>query len=131
MLTYMKICPKCASFKISPTCPFCNVQRVETDITDDEEWGMSKRQKEELINHYIETLIKDTYDPKAREYREANEEEIFSGYVPESKPTCPTCHSQNVQRISGIERGASVIGFGLLSNKINKSFKCRSCGYTW
>ena len=130
MITYT-ICPKCANFKIAGTCPFCNVQCVETDITRDEYWAMSERQKEELINHFIETLIKDTYDPKAREYREANEHAPFWNYVPESKPTCPTCHSQNVQRISGIERGASVIGFGLLSNKINKSFKCRSCGYTW
>ena len=47
------------------------------------------------------------------------------------RPECPTCHSHNVRRISGIERGASIIGFGILSNKINKSFQCGNCGYTW
>lgn len=46
-------------------------------------------------------------------------------------PECPTCHSKNVQSISGIERGASIIGLGIFSKKINKSFKCRHCGYTW
>ena len=131
MLIKMKICPKCASFKFSPTCLTCNVRRVETDTTRDEYWAMSERQKEELINHYIETLIKDTYDPEARAYREANEHDVFWNYVPDTSPTCPTCHSRNVQKISGLERGVSVIGSGLTSNKINKTFKCRSCGYTW
>lgn len=47
------------------------------------------------------------------------------------QPECPTCHSKNVQRISGLERGASIVGLGIFSKKINKSFKCKSCGYTW
>lgn len=46
-------------------------------------------------------------------------------------PECPTCHSKNVQPISGIERGASIIGLGIFSKKINKSYKCKHCGYTW
>lgn len=47
------------------------------------------------------------------------------------RPECPTCHSKNVQPISGVERGASIIGLGIFSKKINKSFKCKNCGYTW
>ncbi len=47
------------------------------------------------------------------------------------QPECPTCHSKNIQRISGVERGASVVMLGLFSKKINKSFKCKNCGYTW
>lgn len=46
-------------------------------------------------------------------------------------PKCPTCKSTNIQPISGIERGASIIGLGIFSKKINKSFKCKHCGYTW
>lgn len=46
-------------------------------------------------------------------------------------PKCPTCGSTNILKISGTERAVSVIGLGILSNKINKSFKCKSCGYTW
>ena len=46
-------------------------------------------------------------------------------------PKCPTCQSTNIRRIGGIERGASILTFGLFSSKINKSFKCNSCGYTW
>lgn len=34
-------------------------------------------------------------------------------------------------KMSGIERGASIATFGLFSKKINKTFKCNGCGYTW
>ncbi len=47
------------------------------------------------------------------------------------RPECPTCHSKNVQRISGMERGLSIYVFGIFSNKFNKTFKCNHCGYTW
>ena len=44
---------------------------------------------------------------------------------------CPTCGSTNTNKISGTERAVSVMGLGLFSKKINKSFKCKNCGYTW
>lgn len=46
-------------------------------------------------------------------------------------PKCPTCGSLSVQKIGGIERAASVGFWGLFSNKINKSYKCKNCGHTW
>lgn len=49
----------------------------------------------------------------------------------QNKPKCPTCNSANVQKIGGLERAGSVYMFGVFSNKINKSFKCKNCGYTW
>lgn len=48
-----------------------------------------------------------------------------------STPKCPTCQSTNVQKIEIGERAASVAIFGIFSKKINKSFKCKNCGYTW
>lgn len=48
-----------------------------------------------------------------------------------NKPKCPTCGSTNVKKIGGIERGASIAAFGIFSKKINKTFKCNNCGYTW
>lgn len=50
-------------------------------------------------------------------------------YIPIIK--CPTCQSANVQKIGTGERVASVAVMGIFSRKINKSFKCNSCGYTW
>lgn len=46
-------------------------------------------------------------------------------------PKCPTCQSTNVRKMGGVERGASIWAFGIFSKKINKTFKCESCSYTW
>lgn len=46
-------------------------------------------------------------------------------------PKCPTCQSTNIRKIGGVERGASILSFGVFSKKINKTFKCNNCGYTW
>lgn len=48
-----------------------------------------------------------------------------------SKIKCPNCHSTNVKKISTTERATSVVTLGLLSKKINKSYKCLNCKYTW
>lgn len=49
----------------------------------------------------------------------------------QNMPKCPTCGSLNIRHISDGERVASVGFFGIFSKKINKTFKCNSCGYTW
>ena len=49
----------------------------------------------------------------------------------QNKPKCPTCQSTNVQKIGTGERAVSVAVLGIFSKKINKSFKCKNCGYTW
>lgn len=130
-VSYISICPKCASLKMNSMCKYCNIQRVKTDTTFSESMKLSDKEKEYLINHYIDTLIKDTYDPKAREEREANEKHPFDGYVPDDSAKCPTCQSTNIRKMGGVERGASIVAFGIFSKKINKTFKCGSCGYTW
>lgn len=48
-----------------------------------------------------------------------------------NKPKCPTCSSTNIQKIGTGERVVSVATLGIFSNKINKSFKCKNCGYIW
>lgn len=128
-VSYMSICPKCANFKMMNNC--CGGSVIETDTTFEEAMQLTDKQEEELINHYIKTLIKDTYDPKAREEREANEKPAFADYVPDNRPKCPTCQSTNIRKMGGVERGASIVAFGIFSKKINKTFKCNNCGMTW
>lgn len=50
---------------------------------------------------------------------------------PPNQVTCPFCNSNNIHKISGTERAASIIGLGIFSKKINKSFKCKKCGGTF
>lgn len=62
-----------------------------------------------------------------------NDEKIDIKKIVTGKPTitCPTCQSTNVKPISGFNRGVSIAMLGVFSKKINKSFECKSCGYTW
>ena len=48
-----------------------------------------------------------------------------------NRPHCPFCDSSDIRKISGSERAVSILGLGLLSKKINKSFKCNKCGGTF
>lgn len=40
---------------------------------------------------------------------------------------CPYCNSTNVNKISSTKKAASIIGFGILSNKIGKQWHCNNC----
>lgn len=63
--------------------------------------------------------------------KEKNVSQQISKPTAPPSPKCPTCGSTNISKISATSRIASVATLGLFSKKINKSFKCKSCGYTW
>lgn len=63
--------------------------------------------------------------------KQLNESRLQYKQVQSNQPKCPTCGSLNIKHISGGERIASVGFLGIFSKKINKSFKCDNCGYTW
>ena len=128
-IVYMCICPKCAWFKVRTKCDFCGAELVKTETTLEEAMKLDAKQEEELINHYIETLIKGTYDPEARKYREANEKDVWSGYVHQSSVSCPYCQSTNVKKISVLSKAGSVALWGIFaSGKVSKQWHCNSCG---
>lgn len=97
--------------------------------------------KDQFINEYIKS------SPEFNQYLfEHREEDMFNkkmsdraklahgASILEEKsrvPKCPTCGSTNIRRMGGVERGASIAAFGIFSKKINKTFKCGNCGYTW
>ena len=98
-----------------PQCPNCGspMQYIES---------FDKNQNGKIINHRIEqskTNLKS--NPK-----------ITKIITSESNvPKCPTCGSTKIKPITTIDRMFSVGIFGLASNKINKSYKCTMCKYTW
>lgn len=50
-----------------------------------------------------------------------------------SKPKCPMCGSTNISKISTLSRASSIVGFGILSKKIGKQWKCNNpkCKHMW
>lgn len=108
------------------------------------ELSINENLKENFVNDYIKNsseFDQNLFDSREEDEKQhVNDFEKYSSTLAYGKaileekshqPECPTCHSKNVQRISGLERGASIIGLGIFSKKINKSFKCKNCGYTW
>ena len=100
--------------------------------------------------YYQEELIREDFyygkldsqkDYSAFKDREQFDKDYLDGKILESNhqinrqasntPKCPTCGSTNIHKISTGERMVSVGMLGLFSKKINKSFKCNKCGYTW
>ena len=71
------------------------------------------------------------YNLKMSQFRSQLQQQKSSNIQNDTTPRCPNCHSSNIQKIGGLERAGSVAMLGAFSKKINKSFKCKSCGYTW
>lgn len=97
--------------------------------------------KDQFINEYIKSSPE--FDQYLFEHRE---EDMFNKRISDRAklahgasileeksrvPKCPTCGSTNIRKMSGVERGASIATLGIFSKKINKTFKCGNCGYTW
>jgi predicted RNA-binding Zn-ribbon protein involved in translation (DUF1610 family) len=103
--------------------------------------------KKKLLKNSTYKMVYDSIINKPRDYfnpcitnsnSESNEEyfdRIKKHTINKSKeqnmPKCPTCGSTNIRKMGGVERGASIAAFGIFSKKINKTFKCGNCGYTW
>ena len=107
-------------------------QKKNSKLSDD--FVPSNKTKEEILDEYA--AIHKTKEMRENEYEQRLEQArryLANAQAQEllNKPKCPTCGSTNIKKIGGIERGASIAAFGIFSKKINKTFKCGNCGYTW
>lgn len=146
MLCYCKKCGRIVqrlSKHLDKPCDYCNSNLflVPNEFLDDSKILINKNLKDKFINDYIKSSSE--FDQYLFEHRE---EDMFNkrmsdraklahgASILEEKsrvPKCPTCGSTNIKKMGGVERGASIAAFGIFSKKINKTFKCGNCGYTW
>lgn len=144
MLSYCKKCGRVQHniFELKTICDVCGSEahEVPRKYIDDFRWRDGDG-KQALIEELVKT------SPEFDQYLFDHREEILTEKLSDlnaklahgksimeeknSVPKCPTCQSTNIRKIGGVERGASVAMLGLFSKKINKSFKCNNCGYTW
>lgn len=113
----------------------------ENDYTelhsDLEEWYYTFRfdKYEQLSGEKAWTKENDAYHRMEAHKRVSEAMAKYAGTITSSNNsnavTCPFCKSTNIRKIGSGERAVSVLGLGLLSKKINKSFKCKSCGGTF
>ncbi len=71
------------------------------------------------------------YQLKMSQFKTQLQQQKSSKAQTDNAPRCPHCKSTNIKPISTINRGASIAMWGMFSKKINKSFECKNCGYTW
>lgn len=137
-----KICPKCgyilAPFESRYSDEICRYCGTLVEFIPEEyrslpwEAAMDKYCKDHIIiNPEKRVAYKDRKEIMKIE-SEMYDRELERRYpVQENVPKCPTCGSTDVEKLTSLDRGVSVSVLGPFSNKINKSFKCRDCKYTW
>ena len=150
-------CPECGKeiSDKSDKCIHCGFPLIETKNTtcniNGKEYDLSfilefyKEQpdgKVKLISNFMKMTncgLKDAKDviDKILETNEIpkvlilKQQESSKKVEEDNRPKCPNCHSTNIKSITGTERAISIMGLGVFSKKINKSFKCLNCKYTW
>lgn len=93
--------------------------------------GLHEKFKENVIKS-SSNFDQDCWDRRVEIIYKRNDELLKNDKIERTNaPKCPTCQSTNIQKIGTGERVASVATLGIFSKKINKSFKCKNCGYTW
>ena len=85
----------------------------------------------ELLNAMIELKKNDIieYNLKMSQFRtQVNQQKQQQE---SNVPKCPTCQSINIKKISTTSKITSVAMWGLLSQKVKKTYHCNKCGYEW
>ena len=146
MLCYCKKCGRIILFiiedKLECDCCHSKVYPVPDEfLVGESKMVINKNLKQQFINEYIKTSPEfDRYLFDHRDEILAKQSAEFDAKMTNGKtileeksrvPKCPICQSTNIRKMGGIERGASIYVFGIFSKKINKTFKCQNCWYTW
>lgn len=148
----MKYCSKCGRelFDKDIECDKCKsidfisekeCKEIIREINNANMFSKKKLLKDpiyKMVNDFIINKPKDYFNACIINSNNDSNEEYFDrikkhtiNNKQKNIPKCPTCGSTNICKIGGIERGASIAAFGIFSKKINKTFKCGNCGYTW
>ena len=131
MKKYWKICVFVDGEGNIDICPICK----STDWEDADLIALKEISNDtDFLEAMIELKKKDPieYQLKISQFKANLQQQESNKKVEEdNKPKCPNCHSTNIKAITGTERVMSIMGLGIFSKKINKSFKCLNCKYTW
>lgn len=119
-------------------CPICQSKMTDTILTTDE-YNFIVNISNDIS--FLEAMIKlkqddiiefqsrmSQFKTQLQQQKSSKQKEISSNT---HTPQCPFCKSTNIRKIGSGERAVSIIGLGIFSKKINKSFKCNSCGGTF
>lgn len=96
---------------------FSGIQEKDTAISDLETAKRDLQEYERNVDARISAIIAQGQAQAAKDAAK--------------HPVCPLCGSRNTNRISTINRTASVATLGLASSKIGKQYECKNCKHKW
>ena len=120
-LKYKNKCPMCGKLNSFVDEYIMDIKRISSD--------------ESFISNMI--MLHDTniieFEQKLNQFKlqQNQTEAIKEQQREEDIPHCPHCNSTNIRTLSVLNRGVSIAIWGIFSKKINKSFECLDCKYTW
>ncbi len=79
-----------------------------------------------VCEHFIDgTPLPSDLSPQQQDYNR----QIAQDWT--NKPQCPTCGSQNIEKISFTKKAFGGAMFGLFSSDVRNTMHCKNCGYKW
>lgn len=123
-MAYYKYCPNCKNiqeFESIDYCLKCNCKLIETDIEYNcVDWAL----RETEVVEKIQSKYKYRVFPIVFKDDGVKEQT-------ECVPTCPTCHSTDVIKITTGKKAAGFALLGVFNSNFRKMFMCNNCGYKW
>ena len=134
----IKKCPKCGRIGRCTSdymkC-FCGEETLVETVMSDNEYCLlcDISSDDDFLNAMVDLKEKDPieFQLKMSQFKTQVQQQESIKTQNDNTPRCPHCKSTNIKSISGLNRGASIAMWGIFSKKINKSFECKQCGYTW
>lgn len=117
--------------EISKGTSWSNINKMISSLIN-EPIGQTSYICDALKNNDFSPWYKDKYGYLTNDMLETqnqeNEERLRQKR--QNSPHCPTCNSTDIKKI-GIYGKANILGLGILSSDIGKTFKCNNCGRKW
>lgn len=123
----IEICPSCKQGKLVDSPLTFDEFEIIDDVSDSNRQfleAMIKLKQDDIIEFQLKIS---QFKVQLQQQKQIEQEQKRES----NRPHCPFCDSSDIRKISGSERAVSILGLGLLSKKINKSFKCNKCGGTF
>lgn len=116
-------------------CKYCGAKIIHTKMTAEEKFLIEHISEDKDFFMAMLKLREDDiieYQTKISAFRDkARRDGCYDSPKQSNQPKCPTCGSANIHKISTGKRAASILGFGILSNNIGKTYECLDCKYKW
>lgn len=106
------------SFAIFRMCPICASVYNNSDVY------YCKRCNARLVDYTDETAKQIKSDEIGALGKQSKSNSVHL-------PTCPTCQSTDVQKISLLSKALGIGALGFFSTTARSQFKCNNCGYKW